>query len=294
MLSLKENVYWIWISRIPKVGTKTLQKLLNKYETLEKIYKLTKNELITDKIIGEKLIETILNKEYRENLDKYIEYMEKEKINLITINDREYPKKLKQINDYPMYLYVKGNIDLLNKKSIAIVGSRNCTNYGKIVAKDLSDKLVKNNFTIVSGLAKGIDTFSHIGALKSEESTIAVLGSSIDNIYPNENINLAKKIIEKNGLIISEYVIGSKLQRLNFPARNRIISGISEGVLVIEAREKSGALITVDFALEQGKEVFAVPGNINNIFSKGTNQIIKEGAKLVDDIEDILQELEKN
>lgn len=291
MLSLQENIYWIWISRLPKIGTKTLKKLLDKYETPEKIYKLTKNELMKDKIIGEKLIETVLNKDYRKNLDKYIEYMKMEKINIITINDKEYPKNLKQINDYPMYLYAKGNLELLNRKSIAVVGSRNCTNYGKCIAKDISKKLVKNNYVIVSGLARGIDTFSHIGALNNKESTIAVLGNSIDKVYPIENINLAKKILEKNGLIISEYVIGTQLNRLNFPARNRIISGISNGVLVIEAKEKSGALITVDFALEQGKEVFAVPGNINNIFSKGTNQLIKEGAKLVNNIEDILQEI---
>lgn len=288
MLSLQENIYWIWISRIPNVGNKTIQKLLNKYQTLEKVYKLTKEELISDKIIGEKLIEIITNKKYKENLNKYIEYMEKQKINIITINDKEYPQKLKQINDYPVYLYTKGNIDLLNKKSIAMVGGRNCTNYGKQVAKDISNQLVKNNFVIVSGLAKGIDTFSHMGALKNKNSTIAVLGSSIDNIYPNENINLANKIIETGGLIISEYIVGSKLQRLNFPARNRIISGISDGVLVIEAGEKSGALITVDFALEQGKDVFAIPGNINNKFSIGCNEIIKEGAKLVNNVEDIL------
>lgn len=291
MLSLQDNIYWIWTSRLPKIGTKTLQKLLKKYDTLENIYKLTQKELMSDKIIGENLIETILNEEYRKNLDKYIEYMEREKINIITVADKEYPEKLKQINDCPMYLYVKGNLDLLNKKSIAMVGSRKCTSYGKIVAKNISNKLAKNNFVVVSGLAKGIDTFSHIGALENEKSTIAVLGSSIDNIYPNENINLAKKIIEKNGLIMSEYVIGSKPERLNFPARNRIISGISDGVLVIEAREKSGALITVDFALEQGKEIFAVPGNINNIYSKGSNQIIKEGAKLVNCVEDILEEI---
>ena len=291
MLSLQDNIYWIWTSRLPKIGTKTLQKLLKKYDTLENIYKLTQKELMSDKIIGENLIETILNEEYRKNLDKYIEYMEREKINIITVADKEYPEKLKQINDCPMYLYVKGNLDLLNKKSIAMVGSRKCTSYGKIVAKNISNKLAKNNFVVVSGLAKGIDTFSHIVALENEKSTIAVLGSSIDNIYPNENINLAKKIIEKNGLIMSEYVIGSKPERLNFPARNRIISGISDGVLVIEAREKSGALITVDFALEQGKEIFAVPGNINNVYSKGSNQIIKEGAKLVNCVEDILEEI---
>lgn len=139
-------------------------------------------------------------------------------------------------------------------------------------------------------MAKGIDTFSHIGALENTDSTIAVLGCGIDKIYPKENIKLAREILNKNGLIISEYIMGSRLEKLNFPARNRIISGLSEGVLVIEAPEKSGALITVDFALEQGREVFAVPGNINSMFSKGTNKLIKEGAKLVDEIDDILQE----
>lgn len=289
MLRIQEKIYWIWVSRLPRVGTKTIEKLLNKYGSLEEIYKISKEELMTNKI-GENIVQTILSEEYRKNLDKYIKYMEKENINIITIHDKEYPEKLKTINDYPMYLYTKGNVELLNKKSIAIVGTRNCTNYGKLIAKDISNKLVKNNFVIVSGLAKGIDTFSHIGALKNEESTIAVLGSSINNIYPKENVKLAEEIINKKGLIISEYIIGSKTEKLNFPARNRIISGISDGVLVIEAPKKSGALITVDFALEQGREVFAVPGNINNTFSNGTNQLIKEGAKLVDNIEDILQE----
>ena len=294
MLSLIENKYWIWISRLPGIGTKTLKKLLSKYGSLNEIYTLTKEKLIEDRIISDKIIETIIDKKYRENLNKYIEYMEKEKINIITQDDIEYPDKLKQIYDSPMYLFTKGNVNLLKRKSIAIVGSRFWTNYGKTIAKSLAEDLVKNNIIIVSGLAKGIDSFSHIGTLKKEESTIAVLGSSHDNIYPKENINLANKIIEKNGLIVSEYVIGSKLVKYNFPARNRIISGISDGILVIEAKEKSGALITVDFALEQGKDVFAVPGNINNSFSKGSNQIIKEGAKLVCSVDDILQEFLNN
>ena len=225
MLPLVENKYWIWISRLPGIGTKTIKKLLSKYGSLNEIYRLTKEKLIEDKIISDRIIEIIIDKKYRENLNKYIEYMEKEKINIITQDDIEYPDKLKQIYDSPMYLFIKGNVSLLKRKSIAIVGSRYCTNYGKIIAKSLAEDLVKNNIIIVSGLAKGIDEFSHIGALKNEESTIAVLGSSIDNIYPKENINLAKKILDKNGLIISEYVIGSKLVKFNFPARNIIISG---------------------------------------------------------------------
>lgn len=289
-MSIKEKVYWVWISRIPKVGTKTIQKLLKIYKTPEKIYNLTKQELINCKI-QKQVIENILDKKYRNNLNEYINYMEKEKIDIITIMDKEYPQKLKQISDFPMYLYTKGNIKLLNKKSIAMVGSRNCTNYGKNVAKDIGRKLVENNIVVVSGLAKGIDTYSHLGALFGNESTIAVLGNSIDSIYPQENKWLAKEILNKNGLIISEYVMGAELKKINFPARNRIISGLSDGVLVIEAKEKSGALLTVDFALEQGKEVFAIPGNIYSNFSKGTNGIIKEGAKLISNVDDILQEI---
>lgn len=291
MLAIQEKMYWVWLSRIPRIGTKTIEKLLKRYKSLEEIYKLDIDELITNENIGEKLAKTIISEEYRQDLDKYIEYMEKQKINMVTINDEEYPENLRVIDDHPMYLYTKGNIELLNKKAVAIVGTRNCTNYGKKVAYDMASKLVRSNIVVISGLAKGIDTFSHIGTLNKKASTIAVLGSGIDEIYPKENKKLAQEILNKEGLIISEYIMGSKIEKTNFPARNRIISGISSGVLVVEAPRRSGALITADFALEQGKEVFAIPGNINNIFSKGTNQLLKEGAKLVDNIEDILLEL---
>jgi len=152
----------------------------------------------------------------------------------------------------------------------------------------MSYKLVQNNVIVISGLAKGIDTYAHIGAIKKNASTIAVLGCGIDTIYPSENEELADKILNQNGLIISEYVIGTKIEKYNFPARNRIVSGLSEGVLVVEAPKKSGALITVDFALEQGKDVYVIPGNINNICAEGSNQLLKEGAKFVDRVEDIL------
>lgn len=177
MLSIKEKVYWVWLSRLPRIGTKTIEMLLEKYGSLEKIYYLDKQELMNNYKIGEKLAETIISKQYKNDLNKYITYMEKEKINIITIKDDEYPEKLKRIEDHPMYLYAKGNIKLLNKKSIAIVGTRNCTNYGKEISQTMASKLVKNNFIIVSGLAIGIDTFSHMGALKNKASTIAVLGS---------------------------------------------------------------------------------------------------------------------
>lgn len=284
----KHKKYWIWISRLPNIGPKTIKKLLDKYNSLEKIFYKSKESLI-DNDISPKIAETITDTRYKENLDKYITYMEKEKINIITIEDEEYPYKLRKIENFPLYLYFKGNIELLNKKSIAIVGTRNCTSYGKNMSKHLANSISNNNIVIVSGLARGIDTYAHIGALKNKESTIAVLGCGIDTIYPKENEILANEILNKNGLIISEYIMGSKIEKNNFPARNRIISGISDGVLVIEAPERSGALITVDFALEQGKEVFAVPGNINSFYSRGTNNLIKDGAQLVQHAQDVLQ-----
>lgn len=177
MLSIQEKMYWVWLSRLPRIGAKTIERLLKKYETLEEIYNLDKEELMNNYKIGEKIAETIVDKQYRENLSKYIEYMEKQQINIITVKNKEYPEKLKRIEDHPMYIYTRGNIELLNKKSIAIVGSRNCTNYGRKISQMMANELVKNDFVIVSGLAKGIDTFSHIGALKNRASTIAVLGS---------------------------------------------------------------------------------------------------------------------
>ena len=206
-------------------------------------------------------------------------------------NSKQYPKKLKNIQHPPKKLYCIGNLDLLNSNTIAIIGSRNCSIYGEKVAKDFSEKLSFNNITVISGLAKGIDTFAHIGTLKNNAKTIAVLGSGLDNIYPNENIGLYKSIILKGGLIISEYELGTKPLKQNFPARNRIISGLADAVLVIEAKQKSGTKITVDFALEQGKDVFVIPGNIYSKNSEGTNELIKQGAIPVTNYEEILEML---
>lgn len=186
---------------------------------------------------------------------------EKVKIEEILIDSKEYPEKLKNIYDSPQKLYVLGNKNLLYRKGIAIVGSRDATQYGKKIAYDLSKELSENGIVIISGLAIGIDSYAHIGALQN--GTIAVLGSGIDNIYPKENIELAREIIRNNGCIISEYSLGEKPERLHFPQRNRIISGLADGVVVVEANQKSGALITADFAIEQGKEVFAVPRRHN-------------------------------
>lgn len=175
------------------------------------------------------------------------------------------------------------------KCGIAIIGCRLCTKYGENVSKEFAYNLSKKNINIISGLARGIDSFAHIGSLKAQGKTIAVVGSGLDLIYPKENEGIANDIIKNGGAIISEYVIGTKPVARNFPARNRIISGISSGVIVVEAKEKSGTLITVDFALEQGKEVYVIPGNIDSPNSLGTNELIKQGAKLITNINDIFE-----
>lgn len=211
----------------------------------------------------------------------------------INIEDREYPTELKKIYDPPLKLYVLGNNKLLNKKAVAIVGSRKATEYGKMVALQFAKDLSKKGINIISGLALGIDTYAHLGTLQyiNKGKTIAVLGSGLDKIYPSQNIGLAKKIIKSGGCIITEYPLGTKPEKLHFPQRNRIISGLAKGILVVEAGEKSGALITADFALEQGKEVFAIPGNIVNNNSIGTNNLIKQGAKLITNCEEIVEEI---
>ena len=216
----------------------------------------------------------------------------KYKVIKIDINSRFYPERLKNISSPPKQLYCLGNLELLNyKNNIAIIGSRNCSYYGERAAKDFAFNLAKNNVCIVSGLAKGIDSFSHIGALNAKGKTIAVLGSGFDNIYPKENEKLFQNIIKNDGLVITEYPLGTLALKQNFPARNRIISGLSDAVLVIEARKNSGTNITVDFALEQGKDVFVVPGNIYSKTSDGTNFLITEGAIPVLSYEDIFRNL---
>ena len=213
--------------------------------------------------------------------------MQKENVKIITIEDKEYPKILKTIYDYPISIYVKGNEKILNATAIGIVGCRDASFYGEKVAQYFAYHLSKRNINIISGLAKGIDSQSHIGAIKAKGNTIGVIGNGLDMVYPKENQYLYDKIIEENGAIISEYPLGTKPEKMNFPARNRIISGMSQGILVVEAKKKSGTLITVDFALEQGRNVYVVPGNIDEMNSVGTNDLIKQGAQMVTSYRDI-------
>ncbi len=213
-------------------------------------------------------------------------------IKTINFGDKNYPSQLKTIKNPPSTLYYKGNL-LENEKCIAVIGTRKCSLYGKQVTLEITGELAKADLTIVSGLAPGIDTFAHLAAIEQNRRTIAVLGTGIDekSIYPRTNIKLAEKIIEKGGLLISEYPPGTRGTRFTFPQRNRIISGLSLGVVVIEAKEKSGSLITAKYAFQQKKKVFAVPNSIYSANSQGTNLLIKQGAKLITNANDVLKEL---
>lgn len=222
--------------------------------------------------------------EYQKTLQQLISM----DVKLISFWDTEYPSLLREIHDPPALLYMRGQLS--QRDHFAIVGSRRATAQGVITTQNLSATLAKHDICIVSGLARGIDSAAHKGALESGGETIAVLGCGIDRVYPPENSHLFHEII-KTGAIISEYPPGALPLAGHFPGRNRIISGLSKGVLIVEAAEKSGSLITGDFALEQGRELFAVPGGVNYLNSKGTNRLLKEGAQLVTEAEDILQSL---
>ena len=221
-------------------------------------------------------------------IKKEIDLALKQNIHIISYLDENYPPLLQHIDDKPPILFVKGNLNLLKKSAIGIVGSRNCTINGKILAKDFAKSLGNNGFLVVSGLARGIDTSAHIGAL--EKGTIAFLGGGVDIVYPLENKKLYEDIANQ-GALISEFQIGSSPMASNFPKRNRLISGMSRGVLIIEASQTSGSMITAQMALNQGREVFAVPGSPLDKHSSGTNELIKQGAVLTQKIEDILNNL---
>ena len=276
--------YFVWLSSL-NLKPRTKVNLLKQYETLNV------DILQIDKKYKEKLTEKILDCKEKKAAKNKIDIMKKLGIEMVTYQDYEYPESLKEIYDFPICLYYKGNIGLLkSSKKIAMIGCRNYSQYGKKIALNFSEKLARNQFVIISVCARVIDSFSHIGAIKYKRSTIAVLGNSLEYVYPPENKRLEEEILNKEGLLITEYVVGTKPSKYTFPSRNRIISGISDGVIVVEAKEKSGTLITVDFALEQGKNIYTIPGNITNINSIGTNNLIKVGAKVVTDVNDIIED----
>ncbi len=272
------------------IGNNRCQKIVDHFGSAQKFLSLISKNEIDPQSVPKEIVDKLNRFPQDEFLKK--EYALLREHNVCLVNDQEatYPELLKNIADAPLVLYVKGNIGKFNPMSIAIVGSRRASMYGMLMAEKFAMDLAQLGIMVVSGMAKGIDTRAHHGALKSGGLTIAVLGCGLAHIYPPENKRLFASIADQ-GMVISEFSMATPPIAYNFPRRNRIISGLSMGVLVIEAFERSGALITSRLALEQGREVFALPGNIDTPHAKGTNHLIKQGAKLVTCVEEILEEI---
>lgn len=285
--------YLIALTHFPKFGPVRLKKLKKYFPDSESAFKATSTEL-TRAGIGNKIADEFAAARVNINPDQLLEQLNQENIKVITIEDKNYPKLLLEIYDPPQLLYYKGQLETQDEFALAVVGTRKFTNYGKQAVEQIVKDLARNNLTIVSGLALGIDALSHSAALEAGGRTIAILGSGVDkqSIYPSSNRYLADKIIAGKGAVISEFPIGTPPLRHHFPQRNRIVSGLSIGTLVIEAGEKSGALITASHALEQNREVFTVPGSIYSPVSIGPNKLIKLGAKPVTCAADIIDALD--
>lgn len=287
---MRDFKYWVWLSSLPGIGARRFYDLIERFETAENVFNSKESELKSYNLIGEETAKLIVRNRNIEKIDKYLKKVKDNGINIYLSNQEEYPINLKNIYDPPPVLYSIGELREADNQAVAIVGSRKATEYGLKTAERLAEELVQSGLTVVSGMALGIDAAAHKGALKAKGRTIAVLGSGVTHVHPKSNLNIYNEII-KDGAVVSEYPLGMTPLPGNFPARNRIISGLSLGTVIVEAGVKSGSLITADFALEQGREVFAVPGSINSPNSKGTNNLIKNGAKLVSEVSDILEEL---
>jgi DNA processing protein len=282
--------YWVGFNNIPGIGRVRLGQLESHFGSLEPAWKAALGEMQRAGLDSPAL-RAIDQWRSKIDPDAEMEKLVKYHVQVLTCNDKDYPRRLKEIYDYPPVLYVKGTILPEDEWCLAVVGTRRATVYGKQVTEEMVTDLARSKITIVSGLAKGIDTVAHRTALEAGGRTLAVLANGLDTVYPAENSNLARAVME-NGALISEYPLGAKPRAENFPRRNRILSGLSMGVLVTEADENSGAMITARDALEQNREVFAIPGSILSPASRGTNHIIQAGeAKLVTKYTDILEEL---
>ncbi len=286
---IMDYLFWFALKALPHVGNVTFRRLLDRFGSPENVFTASPKELASVRGIHPEAIACVGSHDCMAAAEAECRAVRRACIKIVTFLSPEYPKALLGIPDHPPYLSLKGALNG-EDSAIAIVGSRRASSYGLNTAEKFAHELSAHHVTIVSGMARGIDTAAHRGALKAGGRTIGVLGCGIDMIYPAENRLLFTEIAER-GALISEFPMGTEPRPENFPRRNRIISGISRGVLVVEAAENSGSLITAQYALDQGREVFAVPGNISHSNSRGTNRLIKQGAKLVERVEDILEEL---
>jgi DNA processing protein len=285
-----QATYWLALALTAGLGPTRIRKLIERYGTADRVFQasLTELEATGMRAVSAQSVAT----------GKSLELAQQECVKaaeagarIISLSDPEYPSRLKEIYDPPVILFVKGSIEVLAQPGIAMVGTRHPTPYGSGMAERLSTDLAARGLVIISGLARGIDTASHRGAVASKGKTVAVLGTGIDVMYPRENTRLAEQIVALGGALITEFPVGTSPTPQNFPIRNRIISGMSAGVLVVEAAEYSGTRITSRLALEQNRDVYAVPGNVTNKGSWGPNTLIKQGAKLVATWEDVWEEL---
>ncbi|MGB4811180.1 MAG: DNA-processing protein DprA [Methylophilaceae bacterium] len=286
--TLAEKTLWISLSSIEGIGPQTFCQLLKAFGDPAKVYAASYKQL--SEIVSEKIALAIGKGVNEAAIVEASKWLSQDGNHLVTLADTHYPKALLEINDPPPFLYAKGNLTLLNQPSIAIVGSRNASVQGEKNAEAFAQGLCEYGLCVVSGMALGIDGAAHRGALKANGATIAVVGTGLDIVYPAKHRDLAHQIVA-HGLIISEFALGTPSKPQNFPKRNRIISGLSLGCLVVEANLQSGSQITARLAGEQGREVFAIPGSIHSPTAKGCHQLIKQGAKLVDDLRDIIDEL---
>lgn len=287
---MSELKYWLGFNIVKGIGPAKVQAMLDFFGELSVAW-VAPEEQLERLGIDQRALKTLREARIQLDLDAELAKVEAAGIQLLTWQMAEYPSYLKETPTPPPLLYLSGDLQEVDQFAVAVVGTRRLTSYGRQITKDLVTGLVHNGVTVVSGLARGIDAVAHQTAVDLDGRTIAVLGSGLDCIYPSENRMLAKQISGGKGALISEYGLGVRPEAKNFPPRNRIISGLSLGVIVVEAGERSGALITTKFALEQDRDVFAVPGNVNSPVSMGPNKLIQQGAKLVTKVDDVLEEL---
>ena len=279
---------WLTLNQIPGLGNAAFCQLLAKFGTPEGIFNAKLNQL--REIVNDDIAQKISKGVAVDAIAPTIKWLEKDNAHLITLADSTYPQKLLEVSNPPALLFAIGNLHWLNHPTIAMVGSRSATPQGEKNAEDFAKSLCEQGLCVASGMALGIDGAAHRGALKANGATIAVVGTGLDIVYPARHRDLAHKIAER-GLILSEFPLGTPSKAQNFPRRNRLISGLSLGCLVVEANIESGSLITARLSVEQGREVFAIPGSIHSPVTKGCHQLIKQGAKLVESVQDILEEI---
>ena len=287
---MDDRFYWLALNSIPGCGPVLIKALLDRFGNPKRMFEASRRELAEVDGIGERLAGVIKETDVRGKVHRELKLIEKFNASIVTIRDQSYPNNLRQIYDSPPVLYVRGNLQPKDDLAISMVGSRLATNYGRTVTERIAGDLARHGVTMVSGMARGIDSATHRGALSAGGRTIAVLGCGVDVVYPRENRHLFEEIVA-HGAVISEFPMSTPPEGVNFPRRNRIISGLSLGVVIVQASTRSGSLITARLALEQNRDVFAVPGNVGMTVSQGTNRLIKQGAKLVESAEDILEEV---